>query len=683
MVKADRRINYLFDTGTPSSAVLEPLKFPTDGSLWYKAMNDAGYGFGPAFHKQLQVECIPTKRVSRSTVSLKEPDSAYEQSPYPLHPAVMDGCFQTAAPALWAGQRSDVNAVLIPAIIDEILINKMPPTCVQGIAQATSDYVGVGRRDITKNYKSDSSVYDPETGVLLFQLSGLRYHKLDTTAGDAFQHTYTEAVWKPDVTTLEGIGQHSELLGAHEASGLEYTNQLVDMVAHKKPNLSVLEAVQVAGSPSSIWFDRDNSEAYVRAAFSRYQFTTLDPTDLMTVEESYSSRGNTSFKLMDLASAAAPADEDDKFDLIILKTDGGHEEASIVANAQKFLKENSPSFFVHVVAQGAARTENGENATHKVNGTGSLEKTNGVNGTNGTNGTNGINGHLQGNGSSPTWKRKFAPNLDGDICSVSFTFGNSVDEQKCGEINLLYFNKPTVPELKLREKLSASGWTVTEHMFPFEGVDPNKLSLVLEFAEPLMPNISEAHWEAVKTLLSSGQKILWVTEGAQLDVTQPSKAMMHGLARTVRAEDPLVDVTLLDVEDAAGPATFYAVTEVLKKAQEDKPKLHRESEYVERGGVIHICRVLPSPSVNQAEDELWDGAAEVDMDLHEAKTTIRLQSERIGTLEELHFQEVAPTELPLEENKLEVEIFAAGLNFKVRPRSRPGDLREMCKTDQS
>lgn len=664
-MKAVPDTDCLHHTGAPSSAVLEPLKFPTEGSLWYKAMNDAGYGFGPAFHKQLQVECVSTKRVSRSTVSLEEPESANPQSPYPLHPAVMDGCFQTAAPALWAGQRSDVNAVLIPAIIDEVLINPMPSTCVQGIAQATSDYVGVGRRDVTKNYKSDSSVYDPETGVLLFQLSGLRYHKLDTTAADDFKHTYTEAIWKPDVTTLHSLGQHPELLGIHETSALEYTNQLVDMVAHKKPNLSVLEAVQVTGSSSSVWFDRDSSEAYVRAAFSRYQFTTLDPTDLMTAEESYASRGNTDFRLLDLASAAAPTDEEDKFDLVILKTDSGHDDASVVSNARKFLKGTSPSFLVHIVQSGPHR-ENGENGVHKVNGNGSLEKTNGVNGVNGVNGTNGINGHPQKDSTASTWKREYSPNVNSDIQSVSLAFGKSAGEQKGGEINLLYFNEPTVPELKLREKLAASGWAITEHKFPFENVDPNKLSLVLEFAEPLMPNISEGHWEAVKTLLSSGQKILWVTEGAQMDVTQPSKAMMHGLARTVRAEDPLVDVTLLDVEDAAGPATFYAVTEVLRKAQEDKPKLHRESEYVERGGVINICRILPSPSVNEAEDELWNGAEEIDVDLHEAKTTIRLQSERIGTLEQLHFQEVAPTELPLEENKLEVEIFAAGLNFKVR-----------------
>lgn len=646
-------------------------------------MNDAGYGFGPAFHKQLQVECVATKRVSRSTVSLEEPESAYTQSPYPLHPAVMDGCFQTAAPALWAGQRSDVNAVLIPAIIDEVLINRIPSTCLRGVAQATSEYVGVGRRDVTKNYKSDSSIYDPETGVLLFQLSGLRYHKLDTTAADSFKHTYTEAVWKPDLTTMHGLGQHSELLGIHDTSALVYANQLIDMIAHKKPNLSVLEAVQTANNPNSIWFERSDSEAFVRAAFTKYEFITLDPNDLMAAQESYASRGNTNFKLLDLASTVSSPREDDKFDLVILKTDSNLEDADVVRNARKFLKENGASFFLHIIVQGPQKGDT-EDKTPKTNGTIISEKhdhTNGLNGTNGTNGVNETHASLQNDGSASTWKREYSSNTDGDIRSVSLTFGDKV-EQKSGAINLLCFNEPTVSELKLREKLRVSGWTVKEHKFPFTDVDTTKVSLVLEFGEPLMPSISEGHWEAVKTLLSSGQKILWVTEGAQMDVTQPSKAMMHGLARTVRAEDPSVDVTLLDVEEAAGPSTLLAVSEVLRKAQEDKPKLHRESEYVERGGVIHICRIHPSPSVNQAESQLWDGAAEIEMDLHESKTTIRLQSERIGTLDELHFQEVAPVEVPLEENKLEVEIFAAGLNFKVRSSLRGPCSSRTRKTDR-
>ncbi|KAK8066217.1 PKS-like enzyme [Apiospora hydei] len=153
--------------------------------------------------------------------------------------------------------------------------------------------------------------------------------------------------------------------------------------------------------------------------------------------------------------------------------------------------------------------------------------------------------------------------------------------------------------------------------------------------------------------------------GAQMEVTTPDKAMIIGLARTVRAEDPSVDITILDVERHTNPATLQAILQVIQSiASREKPKLYSENEYVERGGIIYISRLLPHHAVNQAETQLVKGLPETEVDLHEAETTIRLQCERIGTLEELRFCEVASAALPLEANRVEVEIFAAGLNFK-------------------
>lgn len=43
---------------------------------------------------------------------------------------------------------------------------------------------------------------------------------------------------------------------------------------------------------------------------------------------------------------------------------------------------------------------------------------------------------------------------------------------------------------------------------------------------------------------------------------------------------------------------------------------------------------------------------------------IRLQCERVGTTDSLIYSEVAPHELPLDDNKVEVEVYAAGLNYK-------------------
>ncbi|KAI4270007.1 MAG: hypothetical protein LQ337_006959, partial [Flavoplaca oasis] len=142
-------------------------------------MNDAGYNFGPLFQKQLEVDSTSGERHSRSIVSFAEPESEYPQAHYPIHPTCIDGCSKTSAPSLWKGDRSSVNAVLVPAIIDEVIITdrQHPETA---IADTNSQYVGLGRREETKSYMSNASMYCPRSGSLLFRVSGLRYHKLDT-----------------------------------------------------------------------------------------------------------------------------------------------------------------------------------------------------------------------------------------------------------------------------------------------------------------------------------------------------------------------------------------------------------------------------------------------------------------------------------------------------------------------
>ena len=68
---------------------MTPLEHPTLGNLWYKALSSIGYGFGPAFQKLLEVESLAGRLESRSRVSLTEPSSAFQKSPYPMHPYIL------------------------------------------------------------------------------------------------------------------------------------------------------------------------------------------------------------------------------------------------------------------------------------------------------------------------------------------------------------------------------------------------------------------------------------------------------------------------------------------------------------------------------------------------------------------------------------------------------------------
>lgn len=121
-----------------AESTLAPLQHPVYGSSWYKAMHEAGYNFGPLFQKVLEIESLSASRNSRSKVSLALPMEEIPQSYFPLHPVCMDGCLQTVVPSLWAGNRAEVNAVLIPAIIDGLVINPRKRISETGISMSTA-----------------------------------------------------------------------------------------------------------------------------------------------------------------------------------------------------------------------------------------------------------------------------------------------------------------------------------------------------------------------------------------------------------------------------------------------------------------------------------------------------------------------------------------------------------------
>jgi len=291
-------------------------------------MHDAGYYFGPRFQKQLEVEALSGNQTSRSLVSLTEPSEAYEQSVYPMHPVCIDGCFQTVGPSLWRGNRSTVNAVLVPAMIESIIISTVEDRPEVGLSIASSEYVGIGRRDEMKNFKSGASVYDPSTGALLLQVSGLRYSKLDTQADLHAAHCYSRVDWKPDITFLT----HDKMLalpteGVYGKSGDEYIpyiNRIIDLVAHKTANLKIMEVSMIKDDSTSLWLGENGFDKSVRAACRDYHFASSDAKALMDAQESFGTQKNARFSLLDMAKENDFELSNIDFDLVVLRLVSHH-----------------------------------------------------------------------------------------------------------------------------------------------------------------------------------------------------------------------------------------------------------------------------------------------------------------------------------------------------------------------
>ena len=638
-----------------SEATLRPLSHTTPGQMWYKAMNDVGYNFGPLFQKQLEVESTSGERHSRSLLSFTEPESAYPQSHYPVHPVCIDGCLQTSAPSLWTGNRSSISAVLVPAIIDEVIITsrKHPETA---IADTTSTYVGLGRREDTKSYMSNVSVFDPGNRSLLFRVSGLRYHRLDTQEDPYMAHTYSRVTWKPDITFLpqEALSEMANKASQSNASSnqehaWEITNDIINLVVHKNPNLKVMEVNMMRDDSTSSWLDIQSFDKSTRAACLQYHFCSDDANTLLAAQAEYEGRENTQFTLLDISKPTADLPHaEDGYGLIIIRVDVVKSDVvpSIVQNARALLSDGGQILLVEhsTCDDDFVAVESQAQVCDMVRTLATVLDANDFHDI-----------------------RHVPCEQSNVLRSVTIATAKSriVQATPSNQVNLVRFSSSTPGTQKIEDGLKRIGWDLAEHRAPFEFVERKSIVLVMDdLSSALLPTIREEQWEGIKTLTQVGSRILWVTQGSQLEVTEPNRAMAHGLFRTIRAEDPSVSVTTLDVESTSGVKTLGAIDSVLRSLEQPPPKTHVENEYVERGGVISICRILPNHLVNHAEEEDRDGADLQVRELHSSETCIRLQCERLGTIDSLCYTEVDSAEIPLPDGCVEVEIAAAGLNFK-------------------
>ena len=302
-----------------------PFKYGVSAQGWYKALGDVGYNFGPHFQKQRKVESVAGKRYSRVRLSFSDPQSPYIQSSYAIHPVCMDSCLQSGVPSLWQGHKSSIDTALVPAIIDDLFIRPYSTKPENVIAISTSEYTGSGNPEKAKSYKTHVSAYEENSGIQIFQMSGLHYNELDTLMDRHESHTYCRIEWRPDVSFLTQKQLLTMFPPQQENATTGYPvsasrmSHFVSLIAHKKPDLAVLE-IDMTLSTQSIWLDPSDGDGASRAACRRYIYTSNSVTRLEKVQKNYQKNGLAEFGI---CSITKPSHEftfgDAGFDLVIMK----------------------------------------------------------------------------------------------------------------------------------------------------------------------------------------------------------------------------------------------------------------------------------------------------------------------------------------------------------------------------
>lgn len=654
-----------------------PLKSPQAPKLWYKGQREIGMDFGPAFQKLIKIEAVAGERSCRTLVSLSPPEGRHlPQSYYPIHPAALDGCLQTPVPSNAQCDRTNLQNVMIPSLIDDFIINKVPKNLHDGISKATSTYSGRGRLDIEKSWVANTSVYDCESGQLAMRITGLNYARLDV-APKPDLHTFQSVSWKPDIGFLTQ-DQMMYLTPDRDSTKLE---KVINLIAYKSP-LKVLEVSLNDVDSTCIWFG--SSDLSARSAYSQYDFAASNAKTLVSVETKYEENGNASFLPLSPNEESLGLPTEAAYDLAIVNAS----EIIGFASVQGVIKSLKPLLsddaFTLLVRPKERETKHGAESESRD----TLEDLHQASspetpGTPSQSSGSIVDGPASSI-SSAAWDQETAKKTLGSsrangynsVIEIADTSSSNLaylwssasvrpDAASCSNIVVVRLAEST-PEAfppSLRATLEASGWTITQQSYPFSKPTEGAIMLVIdELWNPVLTQANPKQWETIKALVSSGNPLLWVTKGAQqYPVTNPDNAMIQGLFRVARQEDITAKLVTLDVQSSTSPATRWAIDKVLDLLKHDSSA---ETEYMERNGMLHVQRIMPDAAVNDFRHAEEEGLEPVVKEFHGAEAQVQLRAESLGALQSLMWCETGVDETPPDAGVVEVEVMAVGVNFK-------------------
>ncbi|TVY39994.1 Fumagillin dodecapentaenoate synthase [Lachnellula occidentalis] len=625
---------------TPKS--VEPLELATSARLWYKTMAEMGYNFGPSFQKHLSVESTMGQRQNRSTISWSLPRLSRRVSL-----AVLDGCFQATTPSLWKGHLPQAgDPALVPKAIDSVLIEsgsaRKSRVATEGIAYASANYLGAGDAESARNYSTNVDLHDPLDGALLFQLKGLAWAEMETSDAEKVPHQFMHVNWNADIDML----MEGETTLSTTWLRSKTVQQVIDLVAHKSPELSVLEVNLSLLDGSNLWLEQGKNETDnpIRAGCSQYHFAVRDPKTLIQAQERFNSRAlSPQFHLVMDVTKPVTITKADSIDLAIINP-GQDDLVEVDAFLQSLALAVRDGGFI--VSNGFAHIDSLGKTIHLSNGVSicRVEK-----------------------------QTKTALSIDGEA---------EVPPRNVTQVSILNAAaQDSISEemSKVCDGLATQKWLLEHSVSPLEDISSNTgIVIVLdELFSSVMDSLDAKQWELLQHLSKVQRPLLWVTSRS----TDPTRAAAVGFLATIRAEEQVPFFTL-DVEASTGRTITDAISACLGRvwdmtsAKTFDPRASTDFDFVERGGTVLVSRVYRDSGLTFGQSPHASDRKTDMVDLHKSDTMIKARCERLGNLDSVHFGEVNAEPSPLPDGMVEVEIHAAGISYKdvvVTLGTAPGD----------
>lgn len=473
-----------------------------------------------------------------------------------------------------------------------------------------------------------SPVHAPATAI----------HRVSSHCGSIFSGNTSEL----ELLLADGVLQHVYDCLLEDSD----TSAFVSLVAHKKPNLRVLEIGAGTGGATNTVLQALKS-ANGERMYASYTYTDVSPGFFADAKERFKDYSGLEFAVLDISTDPLKQGfEAGSFDLIV---------AWNVLHATPNLHETLANVRKLIHPQGRFLLQEVDPLTKWINHAFGV-----------------ITGWWAGvDDGRPTqpyvglerWKEELSKAGFGDVSAMydGYICNNMVCQPLSSRsppkrVTLLHREAQRIETI--RAMLLATGYQVDGYILEDKTarLPPGQdVISVLDISSPFLANLDQGSFGHFQRFVEAAKEgvcgILWITGLCQVGSPRPEYAPILGLARVLRTESGL-DFAVLELEDFE--RTTEAIPRVVREFQKrisDEPNMNPEYEWAVLHGKILISRYN------------YTSVSKEPRALPPNMTVRKLEQTKPGLFDTLYWKPA--TAQPPRSDEVKVDVKAVGMNYKV------------------
>lgn len=445
--------------------------------------------------------------------------------------------------------------------------------------------------------------------------------------------------------------------------------QLLDLLAHKNPNMNIIEIGAGTGSATRVAMDTLNGRESRR--YNRYTYTDVSNAFFTAAAAEFTDCAGMAYKLLDAQQSALDQGFQPIYDLV-LASQSIHTVRDIpgaLRNIRRLLKPSGKLLIVETVQPSLVHGLAFGSLPDYWVGTDSHSMRSPFMDTAHWNealvhcGFSGVDVELLDH--SPPY------NIASTMISTALHECSSIHATEIADTNTLWLVcSPDYQHIALKVTEVAERHLSTILIDPSElGTIPCSARIIWFVNLRCFTSISvEDELAKLQHMVRSANSMLWVTNSDITHGKDASGSILNGLIRVISGENPDLRCATVDVDtrpEECSPALVEFLLGLEEQLQGTQDGIPRDREFVWKHGCAHISRIVAEDFLN----EQFELAHHPNPTMRQVpivdQKPLAVAFEKTGILNSLYFKEDDMFCLPVPDGYIEVKTEAIGLNWKV------------------